>query len=110
MINAYQEAISSARRSGAVQENRLHGWAAIKAEGDTALINFFYVEGGQVNAEVVWMGVDPQDSMDLVAHHLNCQAGAGLELVQMLMNVYQSSGVSGSLLSVTPCPLDSVSH
>lgn len=57
MINAYQEAISSARRAGAVQENRLHGWAAIKAGTDTALINFFYVEGGQVNAEVVWRGL-----------------------------------------------------
>jgi hypothetical protein len=110
MINAYQEAICSARRAGAVQENRLHGWAAIKGGADTSLISFVYVEGGQVNAEVVWRGVDPQDSMDLVVNHLNSQAGAGLELVQMLMDVYQSSGGGGALLSMKPCPVDSVSH
>lgn len=110
MINTYQEAICSARRVVSASQNRLHGWATIKGGTDTSLINFFYVEGGQVRAQVVWRGADPRDSMELVAHHLNEQAGAGIELLQMLMDVFQSSGNGGSLLPMKPCPIDASTH
>lgn len=102
MINAYQEAITSARRAGPALQNRLHGWAAIKGGIDTALVSFFYEEGGQVNAHIVWSGPDPSDSMDLVAHHLNSQAGAGSELVRMLVDVYRSNGDGVALLPMKP--------
>lgn len=110
MINAYQQAINSARRAGFTLQNRLHGWAAIKEGIDTALVSFLYIEGGQVSAQIVWCGPDPRDSMDLVAHHLNSQAGAGSELVQMLIDVYRSCGGGGTLLPTKPCPRGVVVH
>jgi len=110
MINAYHQAISSARQAGFALQNRLHGWAAIKEGIDTVLVSFFYIEGGQVSAQIVWSGPDPRDSMDLVAHHLNGQAGAGSELVQMLIDVYQASGDSDTLLPMKPCPKGAVLH
>lgn len=110
MINAYQEAISSARRAGSALQNRLHGWAAIKGGIDAALVSFFYVEGGQVSAQIVWSGPDPRDSMELVAHHLNSQAGAGSELVQMLIDVYRSSGDGEAIFPIKTFPVGTVFH
>lgn len=110
MINAYHQAIYSARRAGLALKNQLHGWAAIKEGIDTALVSFFYVESGHVGAQIVWSGPDPRDSMELVAHHLNSEAGAGSELVQMLIDVYRSSGGGETLISMKPCPRGTFLH
>lgn len=112
MINPYHQAISSARRVEFTLQNRLHGWAAIKEGSETALVSFFFVEGGKVGAQIVWSGIDPRDSMELVAHHLNSQAGAGSELVQRLIDVYLSrgDGVGEVLFRMGPSPKGTVLH
>lgn len=56
------------------------------------------MDDGAVQAQVIWQGVDRQGAMELVADHLNEGAGAGRELVDALVNLYQSgASQAGSL-------------
>lgn len=99
MINVCKQAITAARESEAAIQNHMRGWAVIRTGDGCSLVVLAYTDAGMVSAHVVWSGVDPLGSIQLVADHLNEKIGAGPALLGALLNVYHKRAPMQGLLT-----------
>ncbi|MBM5458770.1 hypothetical protein H8F21_14475 [Pseudomonas sp. P66] len=107
---AYQQAITLARSAEQSIRNRMRGWAVIEVASATTLISLAYIDEGVVDARVIWQGLDTQGAMQLVADHMNENAGAGRELVSALVNAYHLGAPKSGLLVSMALPVSGAFH
>lgn len=102
MNDANETALKLARRDEPNTRGRLRAWAVRDVDGCPALINLSYIEEGEVAASVIWVDRLRLAELDMVAGHMNSEAGVGATMVEALISQYAQNAAMASMLQAAP--------
>lgn len=101
MNDANANALRLARVAEAETRGRLRAWTVRSIDGQKALINLSYIDEGEIAATVICVDDCGRADLDMVAGHMNEQAGVGAHLVEALASIYGKRAPLASMLGVT---------
>ncbi|MDF9778831.1 hypothetical protein [Pseudomonas baetica] len=96
--DANETALKLARRAEPETRGRLRAWTVRDVDGCPALINLSYIEEGEVAASVIWVDRFRLADLDMVAGHMNTEAGVGDTMMAALISRYSSKAATASML------------
>jgi hypothetical protein len=99
--NANEKALRLARAGEFLTRGRLRAWTVRSIDGQKALIHLSYIKEGEIDATVICLDVCGRADLDMVADHMNGQAGVGNHVVDGLTNIYGMRAPMDSMLAVT---------
>jgi hypothetical protein len=102
--DANETALKLARGAEPETRGRLRAWTVRDVDGYPALINLSFIEEGEVAASVIWVDRFRLADLDLVAGHMNSEAGVGETMVAALISQYSCKAAMSSMLQAELSP------
>lgn len=98
MNDANETALKLAREAEPETRGRLRAWTVRDVDGCPSLINLSFIGEGNVAASVIWFDRFRLADLDMVAGHMNSEAGVSDIMVAALISQYESKAAMTSVL------------